>query len=130
MAVRLLPARDEGLARFDRWVAERLAEHAATAEDFQVLTQLATWRLRADPAARAEHRVLSEGQLSNAAQRLRVAGSLLAWLTGRGSSMYSEGGDGPTSSSVILYNEAIAGVSMAAIAALKLAFRAVITRFR
>ncbi|HEV2069147.1 MAG TPA: hypothetical protein VGR26_05090 [Acidimicrobiales bacterium] len=68
-------------------MAERLAQHAATAEDFQVLTQFATWRLRADLAARAEHRVLSEGQLSNATQRLRVAGSLLAWLAGRGSSL-------------------------------------------
>ena len=87
VAVGLLPARDEALARFDRWVTERLAQHAATAEDFQVLTQFATWRLCADLAARAEHRVLSEGQLSNATQRLRVAGSLLAWLAGRGSSL-------------------------------------------
>lgn len=47
VAVGLLPTREEALARFDRWVAEHLAEHAATTDDFKLLSQFATWRLRA-----------------------------------------------------------------------------------
>ena len=84
VAVGLLPAREEGLARFDRWVAEHLAEHAATREDFKLLSQFATWRLRADLAGRAVEKPVSEGQVNGATQRLRVAGALLAWLRGRG----------------------------------------------
>jgi hypothetical protein len=84
VAVGLLPRRDEGLARFDRWVAEHLSEHAATAQDLTVLSQFATWRQRVDLATRAQHGELSDGQLHNATQKLRVAGALLAWLRGRG----------------------------------------------
>ncbi len=44
VAVGLLPKRDDGLARFDRWVASHLAEHAATADEFKMLSQFATWQ--------------------------------------------------------------------------------------
>lgn len=84
VAVGLLPRRDEGLARFDRWLVEHLAEHATTVEDFKVLSQFATWKLRADLVSRVRHGALTEGQLSNATQKLRVAGALLAWLRERG----------------------------------------------
>jgi hypothetical protein len=49
-----------------------------------VLSQFATWRLRVDLATRAQHGGLSDGQLHNATQKLRVAGALPAWLRGRG----------------------------------------------
>jgi integrase len=84
VAVGLLPAREEGLARFDRWVAEHLAEHAATTDDFKLLSQFATWRLRAVLARGTADKPVSEGQMNGATQRLRVAGALLAWLRGRG----------------------------------------------
>jgi len=84
VAVGLLPTRDEGPAHFDRWLAGRLADHAATTEDFKALSQFATWRLRPYLATKARQRALSEGQVNNATQRLRVAAALLAWLCGRG----------------------------------------------
>lgn len=84
VAVGLLPPRDEALAHFDRWVAEHLAEHAGTAEDLKVLSQFSTWRLRPDLARKAGQSALSDGQVNNATQRLRVAGALLVWLRGRG----------------------------------------------
>ncbi|MCA1706919.1 MAG: hypothetical protein LC808_28110 [Actinobacteria bacterium] len=84
VAAGLLPEREEGLARFDRWVAEHLAEHADTTEDSKMLNQFATWRLRADLATRARLRPLTDGQVNGATQRLRVAGELLAWLRGQG----------------------------------------------
>lgn len=82
VAARLLSSRDEALARFDRWVAEHLAEHA-TGDDLKLLNQFATWRLRPDLARKAGQRALSEGQVTNATQRLRIAGALLAWLRER-----------------------------------------------
>lgn len=84
IAVGSLPARDEALAHFDRWLAEHLAEHAGTAEDLKVLNQFATWRLRPDLARKAGHGALSEGQVNNVTQKLRVAGALLMWLRERG----------------------------------------------
>ncbi len=89
VAVGLLPKRDEALAHFDRWVAEHLAEHAATAEDLKVLNQFATWRLRPDLARKAGRAALTEGQVTNSTQRLRVAGALLAWLRVRGRELAS-----------------------------------------
>ncbi len=83
VAAGMLPARDEGLARFDRWLAEHLGEHAVTEEDLKVLRQFSTWRVRADLATRARRRALTQGQVNNATQRLRVAGALLTWLRGR-----------------------------------------------
>ncbi|MDP8961142.1 MAG: hypothetical protein M3N32_05950 [Actinomycetota bacterium] len=84
VAVGLLPRRDEALAHFDRWVAEHLAEHAATADDLKLLHQFATWRLRPELARKATKTALTDGQVSNSTQRLRVASALLAWLHDHG----------------------------------------------
>jgi len=83
VAVGLLPARDECLARFDRWVDENLAEFA-TGADFNILSQFATWGLRRPLAARSESSPLRDAQVANATQKLRVGASLLGWLHERG----------------------------------------------
>lgn len=84
VAVGLLPKRDDGLARFDRWVANHLAEHAGTADELKMLSLFAIWQLRPELVKRARGEAVSEGQLNGATQRIRVAGALLAWLRARG----------------------------------------------
>ncbi|MEW6154671.1 MAG: hypothetical protein AB1673_11875 [Actinomycetota bacterium] len=84
VAVGLLPKRDDGLARFDRWVATHLAEHAGTADELKMLSLFATWQLRPELVRRARAEAVSEGQVNGATQRIRVAGALLAWLRARG----------------------------------------------
>ena len=79
VAVDLLPARDECLARFDRWVTESLGRFAVGA-DLKVLDQFAIWRLRPHLVTRSEAGPLRDAQITNATQKLRVAASLLAWL--------------------------------------------------
>ena len=83
VVVGLLPERDECLARFDRWVTEHLHEFA-TAEDLKVLGQFAMWCLRPHLVTRSEGGPLRDAQITNATQKLRVAGGLLAWLHERG----------------------------------------------
>jgi hypothetical protein len=80
VAVDLLPARDERLARFDRWVAEHLAEHAATAEDLKVLGLFAAWVLRRRLVTSSEVAALRDSQVHTATQYLRVSAAMLAWL--------------------------------------------------
>ncbi len=84
VAVGSLPERDERLARFDRWVAERLGEHATTDEDLRVLSHFAIWGLRRGLVTRSERSPVRDAQLTNATQKLRVAGAFLAWLRARG----------------------------------------------
>lgn len=82
-AVGLLPARDERLAHFDRWVDEHLNEFA-TGTDLKILNQFATWALRRHLVARSEAGPLRDAQITNATQKLRVGAFLLAWLHQRG----------------------------------------------
>jgi len=81
VSVGLLPPRDEHLARFDRWVTERLGEYAGTDEDLQVLQAFAAWGLRRHLVTRSESAPLQGAQVDKAKQYLRVAGSLLTWLS-------------------------------------------------
>ncbi len=83
VACGLLPARDERLARFDRYLTERLASFAATNEHLKLLNLFAAWSLRPHLVTRSEHAPLREEQVNNATQNLRVAAELLAWLHGR-----------------------------------------------
>ena len=83
VAAGVLPARDERLAHFDRWVAERLAEVAATETDLKLLQQFATWGLRRHLVTQSRKGPLRDEQVTNATQSLRVAASLLAWLRER-----------------------------------------------
>lgn len=80
VAVGLLPTRDEYLAHFDRWVGERLAEHAGSAEDLKVLQAYAAWELRRHLVTRSEADALDADQIARATQHLRVSATLLTWL--------------------------------------------------
>ena len=82
VAVGLLEARDERLARFDRRTRERIAAQPGHHRD--VLTRFTRWGLRPALAAAAQRAPLRDGQVSNATQMLRVAGSFLDWLDKRG----------------------------------------------
>ncbi|MDA8314561.1 MAG: recombinase XerD [Actinomycetota bacterium] len=83
VAAGLLCPRDECLARFDRWVAERLVPIARSEPDLKLLQQFAVWRLRLHLVAQSEHQPVRDEQVTNATQSLRVAASLLAWLRAR-----------------------------------------------
>ena len=83
VAAGILPARDEPLAHFDRWVAERLAEVATSETDLKLLQQFATWQLRRHLVTQSRKGPLRDEQVTNATQSLRVAASLLAWLRER-----------------------------------------------
>jgi hypothetical protein len=83
VAAGILPARDERLAHFDRWVAEQLAEVATSETDLKLLQQFATWQLRRHLVTQSRKGPLRDEQVTNATQSLRVAASLLAWLRER-----------------------------------------------
>jgi len=84
VATGLLPERDERLARFDRWVAEKLPEVTQIDEDLIILRQFATWGLRRHLVAQSQAEPLRDAQITNATQKLRVAAGLLTWLHDRG----------------------------------------------
>lgn len=83
VATGLLPARDEHLARFERWLTEHLAALADTEQDRKVLHQFATWDLRRSMVARSRTAPLRYSQVTNATQKLRVAAQFLTWLHSR-----------------------------------------------
>jgi len=80
VAAGLLPKRDEYLAHFDRWVGERLSEHAGSAEDLTVLETYAAWELRRRLVISSEAQALGPDQIARATQCLRMAATLLTWL--------------------------------------------------
>jgi hypothetical protein len=85
----LLPTRDELLARFDRYLSERLASFAATSEHLKLLNLFALWQLRPQLVTRSELAPLREEQVNNATQNLRIAADLLGWLHERGHDLSS-----------------------------------------
>jgi hypothetical protein len=84
VATGLLPCRDEHLARFDRYVSERLASFAATNEHEKMLVLYARWQLRPKLVSRSELKPLSQEQVASSTRCLRVVAQLLAWLGERG----------------------------------------------
>ncbi len=80
----LLPSRDERLAHFDRWVAERLGEFVSEEGDLQLLQLFATWKLRRHLVTSSNMQPLRDEQVNNATQRLRVAAGMITWLHDRG----------------------------------------------
>lgn len=77
VAAGLLPARAERLAHFDRWVAERLAQEAASPTAFKLLQQFATWQLHPHLVTQSRKGPLRDEQVNTATQSLDV-------VTGRG----------------------------------------------
>jgi hypothetical protein len=83
--VGLLEARDESLARFDRFIADRLPPVAETPDDLKLLQLFATWQQR--PHLMSHKAAVGEGQLHHATQVLRVSADFLRWLRSRDRSL-------------------------------------------
>jgi len=79
----VLPARDEALARLERWVADLLDE-VADAEHRRMLTAFATWRVLHRVRRAAERRPAAPTAAGHARLRLRAAVALVGWLGDRG----------------------------------------------
>lgn len=84
VATGLLPWRDEHLARFDRFVSERLFFMAEAGEHMKTLTLFAKWQLRPQLVGRSESQPLSDDQVATATRQLRFAAQMLTWLGERG----------------------------------------------
>lgn len=74
----LLPRRDPVLARYDRWIQERLDDTCTHVEDLQTLRLFVTWHQRRRLVANRPP--LRPAQINNATQCLRVSGQFLDWL--------------------------------------------------
>jgi hypothetical protein len=83
VATGALPARDEQLARIERWVAETISEHADP-DDRELLHRYAAWHLLRRLRQRNRGTDTTYGQLDSARQRVRAAIGLLSWLRDRG----------------------------------------------
>jgi hypothetical protein len=83
VATAALPARDEHLARIERWVTRTVDEHSDP-EDKQVLHRYAVWHLLRRLRQRNRGADTTYGQLDTVRQRVRAAVGLLDWLRTRG----------------------------------------------
>jgi hypothetical protein len=78
-----LPARDEQLARAERWLADLLAAIAPT-EHRRLVHAYATWRVMRRLRHSAEASAAPRTHTAHARLRIGAAARLLAWLAGRG----------------------------------------------
>lgn len=78
-----LSARDEQLARLERWVTQAIAERSDP-YDKELLHRYAVWHLLRRLRQRNRGRDTTHGQLDMIRQRVRAAVSLLDWLHARG----------------------------------------------
>jgi len=83
----LLPDRDPGLARYDRWVRERLDATVDNTGDARLLHQYVTWHQRKRLVESSIKGRLRSAQLNGSTQTLRVAAQFLNWLRSRGRSI-------------------------------------------
>jgi len=79
VATAALPARDEHLARIERWVTRTIHERSDP-EDKQVLQRYAVWHLLRRLRHRNRGTDTTYGQLDTVRQRVRAAVGLLDWL--------------------------------------------------
>lgn len=82
VATQALPARDEQLARIERWVTRTVAERTDT-KDKELLHRYAVWHLLRRLRQRNRGTDTTYGQLDVVRQRLRAAIGLLDWLHAR-----------------------------------------------
>lgn len=80
VAAGLVPARDLALARYDRWIIERLGEHFPHPDDRQIIEQFIRWKQRRRLETQSHTAPLRSSQVNTATQTLRVVGQLCAWL--------------------------------------------------
>jgi hypothetical protein len=83
VATGTLPARDEQLARIQRWVIRTLDEHA-TPDSRELLDRYAVWHLLRRVRQRNRDTEATYEQLDLIRQRVRAAIGLLDWLARRG----------------------------------------------
>ncbi len=82
VATAILPARDEHLARIERWVSRTLDEHPRP-DDKELLNRYAHWHLLRRLRRRTHSATTTYGQLDVIRQRVRAAIGLLDWLHSR-----------------------------------------------
>ncbi len=83
VATAALPARDEHLARIERWVTDTLNEHRQPDEK-ELLHRYAVWHVLRRLRQRNHGADTTYGQLDVVRRRVRAAIGLLDWLRGRG----------------------------------------------
>ena len=88
VATGALPARDEQLARIERWVSQAISEYAGP-DDKELLHRYAAWHLLRRLRQRNRAATTTYGQLDTVRQRVRAAVGLLGWLRERGLTLAS-----------------------------------------
>jgi len=83
VATAVLPARDEQLARIERWVTQTVNEHSDP-QDTELLHRYAVWHVLRRIRQRNRSADTTYGQLDMVRQRVRAALGLLGWLRTRG----------------------------------------------
>jgi hypothetical protein len=96
VATAVLPARDEHLARIERWVSRTVDEHPQP-DDKELLSRYAHWHLLRRLRRRTRSATTTYGQLDVIRQRVRAAIGLLDWLHSR--ELTWPAADSPTSTS-------------------------------
>ena len=84
VAAEVLPARDEGLARLETWVATTLLTNVQHAEHRRLLQAYATWRVLRRARHRAERNPTGRTPTGYPRTQLLVAARFLGWLDQRG----------------------------------------------
>jgi hypothetical protein len=88
VATRALPARDEHLARIERWITHTLNHHSES-DDKELLHRYAVWHVLRRLRQRNHNADTTYGQLDVVRQQVRAAIGLLDWLRGRGLTLAS-----------------------------------------
>ncbi len=83
VAAEVLPARDEGLARLESWVASTVLANVENPEHRRLLQAYATWRVLRKARRRAEHNSNGRTPTSYPRTQLLVAARFLDWLNQR-----------------------------------------------
>lgn len=83
VVVGTLPARDEQMARLERWITDTIAERADPDEQ-QLLRRYALWHILRRLRGRLDGAHATHSQLATARQHVRAAITLLDWLTTNG----------------------------------------------
>lgn len=87
VAVGVLPARDEHLARLERWITDTISDHPQA----QLLHRYAVWHLLRRLRARNPEGRLTAGQATRARANVHAAIDLLDWMSARNVSLATAG---------------------------------------
>jgi hypothetical protein len=90
VATGALPARDEQMARLERWAAATIASRADP-DERHILQRYAVWHMLRRLRRRNKGGATTSGQAATVKANLRAAMELLDWLTVRGATLASAG---------------------------------------